>query len=56
MVRTGPDTARFIHTGETRELAEAAVQALAGWARDTLGDMVLAVAHYGGDVVFSSRD
>ena len=45
----------FIHTGATKQQAEAALQAVAGWARDNLGDMVLAVEHHVGELVFSSQ-
>ena len=55
IVRTGEDTALFIHVCETKAQAEAALQAVAGWARDNLGDMVLAVEHHIGELVFSSR-
>lgn len=55
VVRTGPDTALFIHTCETEAQAAAALQSVLSWARERLGDMIVAVERHAGELVFSTR-
>jgi quinol monooxygenase YgiN len=55
IVRTGPDTALFIHTCATEAQAADALQRVLGWAQERLGDMIVSVERHAGEVVFSTR-
>lgn len=55
IVRTGPDTAVFIHTCATAEEAEAATRQVIDWARANIAGMIESVERHTGEVIFSTR-
>jgi len=55
VVRTGEDTAAFIHTCATRDQVTAAVAAVADWSRENMTDLVLSVETQLGEIVIASR-
>jgi hypothetical protein len=56
IVRTGPDEALFIHTCQTKEEAEAALQRVVAWAQANISDMIVLVHRHVGELVYTTRD
>jgi quinol monooxygenase YgiN len=56
VVRTGEDSAIFIHTSETQQQAEASVQTATAWVRENLAGLIAAVETHVGELVVTSRD
>ena len=57
VVRTGENTAMFIHACETHAQAEAAIQHVSSWVRENVAAMIASVdLHVVGEVVVTSRD
>jgi quinol monooxygenase YgiN len=56
IIRTGPDEALFIHTCETKEHAEAALQSVVAWAQANLANMIVSVDRHVGELVYTTRD
>src|SRR3954447_6470530 len=57
VVRTGEDSAMFIHACDTRAQAEAAMQNVAVWVRDNVAALIVSVdLHVVGELAITSRD
>jgi heme-degrading monooxygenase HmoA len=54
LVKTGADTAISISAWQTREQADAAVQAAASWVKENIAEVTESVQNHVGDVAFFS--
>src|SRR4051812_11345664 len=55
VIKTGEDSAIFIHTCESKEQAEAAVQTAAMWVRDQIANLIVSVDTHVGELAIASR-
>jgi len=55
VIRTGADSAIFIHTSETQQQAEASLQSVTAWVQENLAGLIAAVENHVGEVAITSR-
>src|SRR5262245_60393417 len=55
VIKTGEDSAIFVHTCDSKEQAEAAVQTAATWVREQIADLIVSVDTHVGELAITSR-